>query len=178
MRIAIVGAGGVGGYFGGRLATAGSDVVFIARGAHLNALRTNGLRIESPGGQLNLHRVAATDDPTTVGAVDAVLFAVKMYDVEQAASLLPPLVGADTVVVPFQNGVDGVSMLQRAIDPKHVAGGVAYVAAVIEAPGVIRHTAMEHLLFGELDGTRSARLLRLLDACQAAGFQATRLDFW
>src|SRR5438128_12693505 len=91
MRIAIVGSGGVGGYFGARLAAAGSDVKFIARGAHLHALRTNGLRLESPKGQLHLHRVDATDDPSTIGPVDVVLFTVKLYDTEPAAALLPPM---------------------------------------------------------------------------------------
>jgi 2-dehydropantoate 2-reductase len=176
MRIAIVGAGGVGGYFGGRLAAAGSDVVFIARGRHLDAMRTRGLRLESPNGDLHVHRVQATDGTTTVGTVDAVLFAVKLYDAEEAIALLTPLIGADTVVVPFQNGVDAVGMLTRSIGQPHVAAGVAYVAAVVTEPGVIRHTAMDHLIFGELDGARSPRLERLLSACEAAGFQATLSD--
>jgi len=176
MRIAIVGAGAVGGYFGARLAAAGSDVTFIARGSQLEALRTRGLRLESPKGDLHVHRVRATDDTTTVGAVDAVLFAVKLYDAEAATAALPPLIGADTVVVPFQNGVDAVGMLTRVVGAGHVAGGVAYVAAVVAEPGVIRHTAMDHLIFGELDGVRSPRLERLLSACEAAGFQATLSD--
>jgi 2-dehydropantoate 2-reductase len=157
MRIAIVGSGGVGGYFGARLAAAGSDVAFIARGAHLNALRTNGLRLESPKGVLHLHRVNATDDPSTIGP--------------------------DTVVVSLQNGVDSVEMLTRAVGRPHVAGGVAYVAAVISEPGTIRHTAMDHLIFGELDGAKTPRLQALLDACLDAGFQATlseriEADIW
>jgi len=176
MRIAIVGAGAVGGYFGARLAAAGSDVTFIARGGQLEALRTRGLRLESPKGDLHVHRVRATDDTTTVGAVDAVLFAVKLYDAEAATAALPPLIGSDTVVVPFQNGVDAVDMLTRAVGAGHVAAGVAYVAAVVAEPGVIRHTAMDHLIFGELDGVRSPRLERLLSACEAAGFQATLSD--
>src|SRR5205823_9741390 len=155
MRIAVLGAGGVGGYFGGRLAACGSDVVFVARGAHLEALRARGLRLESPKGDLHVHRVAATDDPGTIGPVGAVLFAVKLYDVESAAAMLPPLIGPDTIVVPLQNGVDAVGMLTQAIGRQHVGGGVAYVAAVVTEPGVIRHTAMDHLIFGELDGARS-----------------------
>lgn len=183
MRIAVVGAGGVGGYFGGRLAASGSDVTFLARGAHLDALRSNGLRIESPKGNVHLPGVKATSDAAAIGPVDVVLFAVKMYDVEAAAAMLAPLLGPHTVVVPFQNGVDGVDMLRRAIDPTHVAGGVAYVAAVIAEPGVIRHTAMDHLVFGELDGVRTPRLDRLLEACRPAGFQATlseqiQTDIW
>lgn len=176
MRIAIVGSGGVGGYFGGRLAATGVDVTFLARGAHLAALRTHGLRIESPKGDLRVPRVVATDDPATIGPVDVVFFAVKLYDTEGATQLLPPLLGPDTVVVPFQNGVDSVDVLARAVGRAHVAGGTAYVAAVIAEPGLIRHTAMDHLIFGELDGTRSPRLERLLAACQPAGFQATLSD--
>src|SRR6185312_2871794 len=117
-----------------------------------------------------------TEDPATIGAVDIVFFAVKLYDTDAAAKLLPPLIGRDTVVVPFQNGVDSVEVLTRAVGREHVAGGTAYVAAVITEPGVIRHTAMDHLIFGELDGTRSPRLERLLGACEAAGFQATLSD--
>src|SRR5438874_12065366 len=108
MRIAVYGAGGVGGYFGGRLALSGADVVFIARGAHLEALRARGLVIQSPKGDFHVHRVSAGDDPTAVGPVDVVLFTVKLYDAEAAARALPPLIGPDTVVVPFQNGVDAV----------------------------------------------------------------------
>jgi 2-dehydropantoate 2-reductase len=183
MRIAIVGAGGVGGYFGGRLAAAGADVTFLARGAHLDALRTRGLRIDSPQGNVHLPRVSATDDPAAIGPVDVVFFTVKLYDVEAAASALPPLVGPDTAVIPFQNGVDGVGIVTRAVGEAHAAGGTAYVSAVIAEPGVIRHTAMDHLIFGELDGRRSTRLEQLLDACRPAGFQSTfseriTVDIW
>jgi 2-dehydropantoate 2-reductase len=176
LRIAIAGSGGVGGYFGGRLAAGGADVTFIARGAHLRALRANGLRIESPKGDLHLASVTATDDPSTIGPVDAVLFAVKLYDAESAAALLPPLIGADTVIVPLQNGVDAAATVANAVGPAHVAGGVAYVSAVVSEPGVIRHTALDRLAFGELDGTRSPRLERLFDACRTSGFQATFSD--
>jgi 2-dehydropantoate 2-reductase len=176
MRIAIVGSGGVGGYFGGRLAAAGSDVTFIARGAHLQALRTKGLHIESPKGNLHLPRVTATDDPAAVGPVDVALFAVKLYDTESATRLLPPLIGPNTVLVSLQNGVDSVEILTRAVGRPHVAGGVAYVAAVISEPGTIRHTAMDQLIFGELNGVKTPRLEALLEACRAAGFQATLSD--
>jgi 2-dehydropantoate 2-reductase len=176
MRIASLGSGGVGGYFGGRLAAAGADVTFIARGAHLEALRTVGLRLESPKGDLHVAHVNATDDPATIGPVDIVFFAVKLYDTESATRLLPPLLGPDTVVIPFQNGVDSVEVLTRVAGRAHVAGGTAYVAAVIAEPGLIRHTAMDHLIFGELDGSRSPRLEQLLAACRPAGFQATLSD--
>jgi 2-dehydropantoate 2-reductase len=183
MRIAIVGAGGVGGYFGGRLAAAGADVTFLARGAHLEAMRTRGLRIDSPKGNIHLPRVNATDDPAAIGPVDVVFFTVKLYDSEAAVSMLPPLVGPETAVIPFQNGVDGVGIVTRAVGEAHAAGGTAYVSAVIAEPGVIRHTAMDHLIFGELDGRRSARLEQLLEACRPAGFQSTfseriTVDIW
>ena len=176
MRIAIVGAGGVGGYFGARLAEAGADVTFIARGAHLDAMRARGLQVRSPKGDLYLSRVNATADPHEVGPVDVVFFAVKLYDTDAALALLPPLLGADTAVIPFQNGVDGVGNVERAVGRTHTAGGVSYVSAVIDAPGVIKHTAMDHLIFGELDGAHSPRLQRLLDACRRANFQSTLSD--
>jgi 2-dehydropantoate 2-reductase len=176
MRIAIVGSGGLGGYFGGRLAAAGVDVTFLARGAHLEALRTSGLRIESPNGNLFLPRVSATADASTVGAVDVVLFAVKLYDTESAVHLLPPLVGADTVVIPFQNGVESVDMLSHAVDRAHLAGGTSYVQAAIAEPGVIHHIALDRIIFGELDGTRTPRLERLFDACREAGVSPVLSD--
>jgi 2-dehydropantoate 2-reductase len=176
VRIAIIGSGGVGGYFGGRLAATGADVTFVARGAHLDALRREGLRIQSPKGDLHLPRVKATDNPAAIGPVDVVFFTVKLYDTDVATRLLPPLLGPDTVVIPFQNGVDSVEILARAAGRPHVAGGTAYVAAVIAEPGLVRHTAMDHLIFGELDGTRSSRLEYLLAACQTGGFQATLSD--
>src|SRR5580765_198326 len=183
MRIAIVGSGGVGGYFGGRLAATGTDVTFLARGAHLEAMRTHGLRIDSPKGNVHLANVKAESDPAAVGPVDVVFFAVKLYDTESALSLLPPLVGPRTVVVGFQNGVETVGTLTRAVGASHTAGGVSYVSAVIAEPGVIRHTAMDHLIFGELDGSSSPRLEALLEACRPAGFQATlssniTVDIW
>jgi 2-dehydropantoate 2-reductase len=176
MRIAIFGTGGVGGYFGGRLAETGTDVTFIARGAHLAALRQRGLRIESPQGRHQVSRVRATDDPATVGPVDIVFFTVKLYDTDEAARMLPPLLGPDTLVIPFQNGVDSIDALTRAVGRAHVAGGTAYVAAVIAEPGVIRHTAMGSIIFGPLDGGSSPRLECLLEACHRAGVGATLSD--
>jgi 2-dehydropantoate 2-reductase len=176
MKIAIVGSGGVGGYFGGRLAAAGADVTFIARGAHLEAMRANGLRIESPLGDVTVLPVRATADPTPVGPADVVFFTVKLYDTDAAVALLPALVGPETVVVSFQNGVDSADVLTRAVGAPHVAGGTAYVSAVVSEPGVIRHTANNTLIFGELDSHRSSRLERLLQVCQAAGIQARLSD--
>jgi 2-dehydropantoate 2-reductase len=176
MRIAILGSGGVGGYFGGRLAETGADVTFIARGAHLAALRERGLRIESPQGNHQVARVQATDDPASIGPVDIVFFTVKLYDTEEATRMLPPLIGPGTLVVPFQNGVDSVDALTRAVGRGHVAGGTAYVAAVIAEPGLIRHTAMGSLIFGPLDGGGSPLLDRLVEACRLAGFGVTLSD--
>jgi 2-dehydropantoate 2-reductase len=183
MRIAVVGAGGVGGYFGGRLAAAGADVTFLARGAHLDAMRARGLRIESPKGDVHLRRVQAEHDAAAVGPVDVVFFAVKLYDTEGALAMLPPLIGPGTLVVGYQNGVETVGTLTRAVGSEHTAGGVSYVSAVIAEPGVIRHTAMDHLIFGMPDGSVSPRLDALLEACRPAGFQATlsrdiTVDIW
>jgi 2-dehydropantoate 2-reductase len=183
VRIAVVGAGGVGGYFGGRLAESGADVVFLARGAHLDAMRANGLRIMSPSGDAHISRINATSHPADIGPVDIVLFAVKLYDTEAASQSLPELVGSDTAVIPLQNGVDGVDIVRRAVGPANTAGGTCYVSAVIAEPGVIRHTAMEQLIFGELDGRRSPRLEGLLEACSRAKFRSTlseniHVDIW
>jgi 2-dehydropantoate 2-reductase len=183
MRIAIIGSGGVGGYFGGRLAAAGEDVTFLARGAHLDALQSRGLRIHSPLGDIAAPGVQATGDPSSIGPVDVVFLTVKLYDTESAIALLPPLIGSETAVIPFQNGVESVESLTRAVGAEHTAGGTAYVAAVIQEPGVIRHTAGDRLIFGELDGTRSPRLTRLLEACGRAGIngrlsEAIERDIW
>jgi 2-dehydropantoate 2-reductase len=183
MRVAVFGTGGVGGYFGGRLAATGTDVSFIARGAHLDALRRNGLRIESPQGDVHLPRVNATDDTAGIGPVDLVFFTVKLYDTEAAARALPPLIGPGTLIVPFQNGVDSVDLLAAAVGREHVAGGTAYVAAVVAEPGVIRHTAMGRLIFGAIDGAHLPLLDELLTACLGAGFEAIlsariMVDIW
>ena len=164
MRIAVLGSGGVGGYFGGRLAETGTDVTFIARGPHLAALRERGLRIESPRGDHQVARVQATDDPAAVGPVDIVFFTVKLYDTEAATQMLPPLIGPDTLA------------LTRAVGRAHVAGGTAYVAAVIAEPGLIRHTAMGSVIFGPLEGGHPPLLERLREACHRAGFGVTLSD--
>jgi 2-dehydropantoate 2-reductase len=176
MRIAIVGSGGVGGYFGGRLAAAGVDVSFLARGPHLQALQSHGLRIESPLGNIHVPEIKATVDPVEIGPVDIVFFTVKLYDTEPALAMLPPLMGPGTIVVPFQNGVDSVERLTRAVGRTHVAGGVAYVTAVVAEPGLIRHTAMDRLVFGPLAGGTAPALEALRDAGQRAGFDAVLSD--
>lgn len=183
MKIVMFGSGGVGGYFGARLAAAGADVAFVARGAHLDAIRQHGLRVTSPKGDVHVPSVRASADPGELGPADVVFLTVKMYDVEAAAAALRPLLGADTMVVTLQNGVDATDMVARHVGREHVAGGVAYVSAVISAPGVIKHTALDALVVGELDGVMSPRLLALRDAAAGAGFMFTaspdiRRDLW
>ena len=173
MRIVIMGAGGLGSYFGARLAAAGNDVAFIARGAHLTAIREHGLRVESALGNLHLRDVVATDDPGTLSPADVVMIAVKLWDTEAAAEAVRPLVRPGTAVVSFQNGVSKDDVLTSILGREAVIGGVGQIGVVIASPGVIRHTGtMAKLIFGELDNTRSSRVEALLDACTAAGIDA------
>ena len=172
MRIAIMGSGGLGGYFGARLARGGADVRFIARGRHLEAMRASGLRIEGPE-PIHVEKVQATDSPGEIGVVDVVMLAVKLWDTEQAIAQIRPLVGPETTVISFQNGVLKDQYLRAAFDARQLMGGVGYVATTIESPGVIRQTGpMQRLLFGEFDGSRSARGEALLAACRAGGINA------
>src|SRR5690349_638720 len=169
MRIAAMAAGAVGGYFGARLAADGHDVFFIARGAHLDAIKKNGLKIDSVNGDLHLPRPNVTNDPGTVGPVDVVLFAVKLWDTEKAAALTKPMVGPNTRVITVQNGVDSVERLAPILGADKVAGGVAYIATVIEAPGVIKQTSQFCALrFGRTDKKPDA----VLEAFAAAGKKA------
>ena len=183
MKIVMFGAGGVGGYFGGRLAQSGCAVSFVARGAHLEAIRRDGLRLVSPKGDAHVTSVRASADPAELGVADVVFLTVKMYDVDTAAATLGPLLGPDTMVVTLQNGVEATDMVARHVGRARTAGGVAYVAAVIDAPGVIRHTALDALIVGELDGALSPRLVALRDAASSAGFTFTastqvQVDQW
>src|SRR5215470_13976912 len=172
MRIAVYGAGGVGGYFGGRLAQAGAEVHFIARGAHLRALRERGLRVRSVKGDFEV-RAPATDDPADVGSCDFVLFCVKTFDTDAAAARLGPLIGAGTAVVSLQNGVENEDKLARAVGAGHVMGGAAFIFAQIAEPGVIVHSGgPASITFGELDGRASQRAKRLLACCEQAGLGA------
>lgn len=172
MRIGIMGSGGLGGYFGARLAASGSDVHFIARGKHLEAMRRDGLRIEGPQ-PLHVPRVQATDRPADVGVVDVAMLCVKLWDTEQAIEQMRPMVGPATTIVSFQNGVLKDRYLRQAFEERQLMGGVGYVATTIESPGVIRQTGpMQRLVFGEFDGSSSARGEALLAACLAAGIQA------
>jgi 2-dehydropantoate 2-reductase len=172
MRIAIMGSGGLGGYFGARLVQGGADVHFVARGKHLDAMRSNGLRVEGPE-PIQVSTVHATDSPAEIGPADVVMLCVKLWDTEQAIEQIRPMVGPDTAIISFQNGVLKDQYLRAAFDERQLMGGVGYVATTIEAPGVIRQTGpMQRLLFGEFDGSRSLRGEALLAACLAGGINA------
>jgi 2-dehydropantoate 2-reductase len=177
MRIVIMGAGGLGGYFGARLAAAGNDVAFVARGAHLAAIKQNGLRVTSARGDLHLLDVVATDDPSTLAPADVVMIAVKLWDTETAAETVKSLVRPGTAVVSFQNGVSKDAALTRILGLEAVIGGVGQIGVVIASPGVIAHTGtMAKLTFGELDNARSARVESLLATCTAAEIDAEIAD--
>src|ERR1044071_10002357 len=169
MKIAAMAAGAVGAYFGGRMQAGGHDVAYIARRAHLDALRKNGLRIESVHGDLHLPKVNATDNPKDVGPVDVVLFAVKLWDTETAAELAKPLVGPDTRVITLQNGVDSYERVSAILGKEVTVPGRAYIAAVLGGPGVMRHTSkFATLRCGRMEGTPDPKLTAFVEAAKAA----------
>jgi 2-dehydropantoate 2-reductase len=174
MKIVMMGSGGVGGFFGGRLAHAGCDVSFVARGSHLAAMRAQGLAIESQAhGDLRVPGVRATEDPATLGIADLVIVSVKLWDTESAARQIRPLVGAHTAVLSLQNGVIKDDILRRHFGDAAVMGGVAYVASTISKPGTIRQTGtMQRVVLGEYDGSKSARAIFLHEALLRAGVTA------
>jgi 2-dehydropantoate 2-reductase len=177
MRIAAMAAGAVGGYFGGRLAAAGHDVAFIARRAHLDALRKDGLKIESVQGDLHLKNVTATDDPKEVGPVDIVLFAVKLWDTEKAAELTRPMVGPDTRVITLQNGVDSYERVSPILGADKTIPGTAYIATVLGGPGVVRHTSKFAIMrCGRIDGKPDAELDKFVAAARAANIDIQPQD--
>ncbi len=170
MKILVVGAGGLGGYFGAQLAATGNDVTFIARGKHLEAMLRDGLRIESDVAPRLIRDVKATDRIADGGPADIIIVAVKLWDTESAMASLGKAIGPETAVVSFQNGVDAAERIARAVGKDHVIGGISYIAAVIEAPGVIRHSGtMQRLVFGEFDGNVSPRVEAFRAACAVAG---------
>jgi 2-dehydropantoate 2-reductase len=177
MKIAVLGTGGVGGYFGARLAAAGYDVTFVARGKHLDAMRKNGLRISSALGDVIVENPRAVDDVNAVGQVDLVLVAVKLWDTETAAKSVKALVDQGAAVVSFQNGVHKDEILAQYVPKASIIGGICYIAAVISEPGVIAHSGtMQKLVFGEYDGSRSARIEAFYEACLKAGITAEISD--
>ena len=173
LRIIVIGAGGVGGYFGARLSQGGCDVGLVARGLQLAALREQGLRVEGDLGDIHLPQIRASDDPATLGPADVVLICVKLWDLESAARSLRPILGPDTAVISLQNGVRKEGLLRPILGDRAVVGGACYVAAKILRPGVIRQTGkMQRLVFGECDGSASARTESFLAACQQSGIEA------
>ena len=172
MKLAVYGTGGVGGYFGGRLALAGADVQLIARGPHLDALQTRGLEVTSVKGDFHVD-LPASEDPSDIGPCDYVLFSVKSFDTDAAAARLGPLIGERTAVISFQNGIDNEERIARAVGPEHVMGGAAYIFSRIAGPGVIAHTGgPARIVFGEMGGGDSERARRFLDACRKADIDA------
>lgn len=173
MRIAVFGVGGVGGYFGARLWQAGAELAFVARGAHLAALRAHGLRVESALGDVHMPVVPASADPADIGPVDWVLCAVKTWQVAGAAQVMRPLIGPQTTVLPLQNGVEAADLLAEVLGVEHVVGGATWISALIAEPGLVRHVAAEpRLVLGELDGSASARCAALARRLVSAGVRA------
>jgi 2-dehydropantoate 2-reductase len=174
MRIAAMAAGAVGAYFGARLQAAGHEVFYIARGAHLEALRRDGLTLESAHGDQHLPKVNATDKPAEVGPVDTVLFAVKLWDTEQAAEQARPLLGPNTRVITLQNGVDSYERIAPIVGPERAIAGVTYVASVIARPGFIKQSSkFQSIICGTGDGRPDAPLQAFAEAAKAAGIDIT-----
>lgn len=177
MRITVIGAGGVGGYFGARLARGGCDVGFVARGAHLAALQELGLRVESGLGEIYLPKVRASDDPAALGPADLVFLCVKLWDTDSALKAASPILGPETAIISFQNGVQKDDVLRRIVGERKVIGGVGYIGSRIGKPGVIIHTGtMQRLVFGEYDGTASPRVVALHEACVRGGIDSEISD--
>ena len=168
-----MGAGGVGGYFGAKLAQAGHEVAFVARGRHLAAMRERGLAVRSALGDIRLEKPTASDDPATLGHADVVLFAVKLWDTESATQAIRPLLARGGVVIPFQNGVESIERIAAVIGARQVMGGAAYIAATIAEPGVIAHTGqMARLRFGTVLAEQEPAAKSFSEACKSAGIDA------
>jgi len=170
MKIAIMGTGGVGGYYGGLLAREGRDVTFIARGEHLKAIRDKGLQVKSVHGDFLVSPVKATDNPGEIGPVDLVLFTTKTYHTEEAAQLIKPLVDTNTSIIPLQNGVDAVGRIGAVMGKEPLLGGATWLSAAIEAPGVIgQYSQFRRIAFGELDGSITSRTRKIQDLLEGMG---------
>lgn len=173
LRVMIMGTGAVGSYFGAKLVQGGCDVKFVARGEQLAALREQGLQIESKLGHIHLRQVRASDNPTELGSADFVLICVKLWDTEAAAQAILPIIKPNTTVISLQNGVEKDDVLRTALGEQSVVGGVCFIGAKILQPGVISHTGtMQKLIFGEYDGSNSARVQTFLDICRKSGIEA------
>ena len=178
MKIAIMGTGGVGGLFGARLAQAGIDVTFIARGAHLEAIKTQGLQVISPDrGNILIKGAQAVSDPRSVCLVDYIFLTVKLWDTDKAVELIKPMVGEQTTVISFQNGISRDDVLKASLGAEHVLGGISYVGATIQAPGVIEQRGtVQKLVFGEYGGAKTERVLALQKACESAAIEVVVPD--
>jgi 2-dehydropantoate 2-reductase len=173
MKIAIMGTGGVGGYYGGLLAQRGHDVTFIARGEHLKAIQENGLQVKSIHGDFHVKAAQATDDPTRIGPVDLVVFSTKTYSIDEAAKQIKPLVGAETTVLPLQNGIDAADRIGTIVGMEHLLGGVTWISSAVEAPGVIKQISQfRRVVTGELDGQATARVQAVYKAFEETGITA------
>jgi 2-dehydropantoate 2-reductase len=177
MKIAIMGSGGVGGYFGAKMALAGHDVTFIARGAHLDAMRRDGLTVKTDKGTMRVDPARASDDPGTIGTVDAVLFATKLYDTTEAAEALKPVMGPDTYVVTVQNGVSGADMIGDVLGRDRTLAGSTYIISHLEGPGVVRHMGtFQRIVFGEIDGRMTDRAKAFEALCKDSDIDVKLTD--
>ena len=177
MKIAIMGTGGVGGYYGGLLAKQGHEVTFIARGAHLQAIQKNGLQIKSIHGDFIVSPAAAAADPAEVGAVDFALVCVKTYDTESVAQTMIPLVGAQTTVLSLQNGIDAAERIGKVVGVEHVIGGATWISSALEAPGVIKQMSQfRRIVVGELSGGISPRVETFVEAFRPTGVTIETTD--
>jgi 2-dehydropantoate 2-reductase len=170
MKIMVMGSGGTGAYYGGLLAQQGNDVTFIARGAHLDAIRANGLQVKSIHGDFTVAPAKATDSPAEVGPVDLILFCVKTYGTEEAVKATQPAIGSQTSVLSLQNGVDATERIGKIVGMEHVIGGATWISSAVEAPGVIKQVSQfRRIVFGELGGTRSPRIQSIYEVLQKTG---------
>ncbi len=173
MKIAIMGTGGVGGYYGGLLAQQGHDVTFIARGEHLKAIQENGLQVKSVHGDFLVKQAQATDDPSQIGPVDLVLFCTKTYSIDHAAQQIKPIVGAQTTVLPLENGIDAADRIREVVGMEHLIGGVTWISSAVEAPGVIKQISQfRRVVIGELDGQLTDRVQAIHKAFEETGITA------
>ena len=165
MKILIMGTGGVGGYYGGLLAQQGHEVTFIARGAHLDAIRREGLKVKSVHGDFTVFPANATEHPVEAGEMDLILFCVKTYDTDEAARAIRPIMGPETIIMSLQNGIDAAERIGNAVGMEHILGGVTWLSSAVEAPGVIRQVSQfRRIAFGELGGGQSKRMESISEA--------------
>lgn len=170
MKIMIMGSGGVGAYYGGLLAQQGNDVTFIARGAHLQALRANGLQVKSVHGDFHIMPVKVTDTPAEAGAADLILFCVKTYNLDDAAKAIQPAIGAQTVVMSLQNGVEAPEQIGKIVGMEHVLGGATHISSALEAPGIVKQVSQfRRIVFGESDGSISTRAQGIDEVLRSTG---------